>query len=507
MLFIKKENYSNRTILILLSLIFPVVTIAPLGTWIPLVMLGIISFFFLKIRSKNISIEGLYLIVSIAFIWILLNVFVVTKNFFILEKVFQLIFLIFSGLLASKFIIQISHEKKSVFIFSISFILSSLLVILDTKFNLGLKLWLSKNFDFSNFENFYELKNWISLGNFKEKYFDMIITYNHNSYSRGIIALVIFSFPLLVICFFYKFKALAFTILLMDVLLAFLTSNLSIIFCTSIAIFFGTIFYFKAKKFKEYFFWLLGIYFLCCPFFLGQIDYKRFSEYESSLIQKRHNLFIEHCGNNYLRNFLNANINTLHIQCFDINEKQIGPSPYGYNDVMLNLFSLKNNFENFRLYVRYIYYTKASEKMHRLIIWSYVKEKILEKPFFGHGFLSSRNINNDVRETANTTKYELIPLHPHNSILEIWLELGAIGVIIFFIFLKILFNKIFYFDRINHKVTTVVIISFFQIFYIGQISFSFWQPWWIAVILITFILYKIVFKLFGFYEPRSDALN
>ena len=145
--------------------------------------------------------------------------------------------------------------------------------------------------------------------------------------------------------------------------------------------------------------------------------------------------------------------------------------------------------------------------MHRLIIWSYVKEKILEKPLLGHGFLSSGGIDNEARDTKNFTKYELIPLHPHNSILEIWLELGVVGIIIFFIFIKILFNRIYNFDRINHKIASVSIISFFQIFFIGQISFSFWQSWWIAVILITFIFYKIVFKLYGFYESRLDTLN
>ena len=32
----------------------------------------------------------------------------------------------------------------------------------------------------------------------------------------------------------------------------------------------------------------------------------------------------------------------------------------------------------------------TSQKIHRLIIWSYAKEKIMEKPFIGHGFFLSR---------------------------------------------------------------------------------------------------------------------
>ena len=180
----KKETHFDRIILIFLSLICPIVAIAPLGSWIPLAVLGIVSFFFLETRSKNTFTESSHLIIFIAFIWILLNVLFILKNFFILEKVLQLIFLIFSGLVASKFMLQISNVKKPAFIFAISFISSALLVILDTKFNLGVKLWLSKNFDFSNFKSFYELKQWISLSDFKVKYFDLIASYNDNSYSR-----------------------------------------------------------------------------------------------------------------------------------------------------------------------------------------------------------------------------------------------------------------------------------------------------------------------------------
>lgn len=522
MLFIKKETYANTIVLIILSLICPVVVIAPLGTWIPLGILGVVSIFFLKDRLKGLFTKDLNLIVAVAFIWILLNVFFILRNFYLLEKVFQIFFLIASGIIASKLVLDISNEKKAVVIFSISFIFSSVLVILDTKYNLGLKLWLSKNFDFNNFENFYKLKYWVSLSDFKTKYSDLIITYNQNSYSRGVMALIIFSFPLFSICIFYNYKILAYVIVLINFLLAFLTSNLSIIFCTTIAFFFGVIYYFKTKNFKKYFIWILGMYFLSCPFFLGQIDYRKFSEYENNLVQKRHDILIGYCDNNHFNNSMriinngldsdqlpSPNIKkiTLYIKCFKFDEKLIGPFPNKYNHVYYNLVGSENSFENIETYMKYIFYTTFSTKIHRLIIWSYVKEKILEKPFFGHGFLSSRHINSEVKETKSTTRYELIPLHPHNSILEIWLELGLLGVIIFFIFIHILLKRINNFDVINHKVATVAIISFFQILFVGQISFSFWQSWWIAVILITFILYKIVFKLYGFYEPRSDPLN
>ena len=50
--------------------------------------------------------------------------------------------------------------------FSFSLIISAAIIMLDVGMNIGLKIWLSKNFDFSNFYNFYSLKSWITLKEF-----------------------------------------------------------------------------------------------------------------------------------------------------------------------------------------------------------------------------------------------------------------------------------------------------------------------------------------------------
>ena len=96
--------------------------------------------------------------------------------------------------------------KKIIAVFSISFILSAILIIVDSKINLGLKLWLSKNFDFSNFKSFYELKDWTSFSDFRKNNFNQIISYNNTAYSRGIIGLSLLVLPLFLLCFFYNLK-------------------------------------------------------------------------------------------------------------------------------------------------------------------------------------------------------------------------------------------------------------------------------------------------------------
>ena len=59
--------------------------------------------------------------------------------------------------------LKITKFDKIIIVFAISFLLSSFFIIIDLKFSLGLKLWMSKNFDSGNFENFISLKVGLTL--------------------------------------------------------------------------------------------------------------------------------------------------------------------------------------------------------------------------------------------------------------------------------------------------------------------------------------------------------
>jgi exopolysaccharide production protein ExoQ len=66
---------------------------------------------------------------------------------------------------------------------------------------------------------------------------------------------------------------------------------------------------------------------------------------------------------------------------------------------------------------------------HRLLIWSFVGNRIAEHPIVGWGFDSSRAIpGGDVAIRSGET---WLPLHPHDAALQVWLELGIPGVALF----------------------------------------------------------------------------
>ena len=131
----------------------------------------------------------------------------------------------------------------------------------------------------------------------------------------------------------------------------------------------------------------------------------------------------------------------------------------------------------------------------------------MDKPFAGHGFFSSRYMSQELRQTLRGTNYQYMPLHPHNSILQVWLELGIIGIIIFLVFIKVLLNKIYFYHKKNSLTSALALFSFLQILVTGQIAYGFWQIWWIATIIIIFILYTILFYNIRSDESRSNSLN
>lgn len=65
---------------------------------------------------------------------------------------------------------------------------------------------------------------------------------------------------------------------------------------------------------------------------------------------------------------------------------------------------------------------------HRLEIWSFVGQRIAERPLLGWGLDASRAIpgGKELIQPGETW----LPLHPHNAALQVWLELGLPGAVL-----------------------------------------------------------------------------
>lgn len=121
--------------------------------------------------------------------------------------------------------------------------------------------------------------------------------------------------------------------------------------------------------------------------------------------------------------------------------------------------------------------------VHRIKIWGFVAEKISERPLLGWGMNSSKHFSdgkNMVYSASGGYLGEALPLHPHNTILQIWVELGLPGILIF-LCLGYYFFKITYQSSKPDLVKAIILGQFLTFFIFSSLSFGLWQAWWLCL--------------------------
>ena len=132
----------------------------------------------------------------------------------------------------------------------------------------------------------------------------------------------------------------------------------------------------------------------------------------------------------------------------------------------------------------------ALSDIHRYMIWNTTYNHIKDKPIFGHGLDSTRALysHEDKITTEVTMKAtgesagihaEPIPLHPHNAILQVWLELGVVGAGLLAFFLVKILNLVQKVTR-NHWEAAVCYGVFTSGLTISSLSYGIWQSWWLG---------------------------
>jgi O-antigen ligase len=139
---------------------------------------------------------------------------------------------------------------------------------------------------------------------------------------------------------------------------------------------------------------------------------------------------------------------------------------------------------------------------HRLEIWSFVGGKIAEKPMFGWGLDSSRAIPGGSAPIPGAPSgQQWLPLHPHNAALQLWLELGAPGAILFawlvaWVWLRLgdaMWPPLFA-AAAGSSLVTALIVAF------G--SYGVWQEWWIGSEFLTVLLILAMSRLLPQFMPE-----
>ncbi|MBN9495489.1 MAG: O-antigen ligase family protein [Alphaproteobacteria bacterium] len=119
---------------------------------------------------------------------------------------------------------------------------------------------------------------------------------------------------------------------------------------------------------------------------------------------------------------------------------------------------------------------------HRAAIWSFAAERIFEKPAFGWGMHASRAIPGAKRQFAPGA--ELMPLHPHNAALQLWLELGLSGAFAGAALMLALGRRI----RGDAPTRAALAATLGAAVVIAGVGYGLWQGWWMAALWIIVAL-------------------
>jgi len=135
----------------------------------------------------------------------------------------------------------------------------------------------------------------------------------------------------------------------------------------------------------------------------------------------------------------------------------------------------------------------ARSALHRLYIWDFVTERVIEKPFVGWGLDGSRSIPGSQRRVLGDAP--VISLHPHNAALQIWLELGAAGAALAALLVMIIGAGLAHLPRLGRATSAATL---FGTLAIASLSFGIWQNWWMAALGLIAVLSSAL------RPPRSD---
>lgn len=113
---------------------------------------------------------------------------------------------------------------------------------------------------------------------------------------------------------------------------------------------------------------------------------------------------------------------------------------------------------------------------HRLEVWTFVSEEIATAPLTGQGLEATRFLKSEKVMPYMRTDHVL---HPHNAVLQIWIEFGVVGMLLTIAFLFFIFNKI---DDKSHAMQRFSIVFFIVCMAVLSMGYGLWQAWLIGMI-------------------------
>lgn len=113
---------------------------------------------------------------------------------------------------------------------------------------------------------------------------------------------------------------------------------------------------------------------------------------------------------------------------------------------------------------------------HRMEVWQFMAEQIKNAPFLGHGMESTRTLR--AGYVMPHMQSDSV-LHPHNAILQIWIEFGIVGIVLCAAFICFLLRKL---DDMPALLQRYYVVLFIVLLGVLSIGYGLWQAWLIGMI-------------------------
>ena len=117
---------------------------------------------------------------------------------------------------------------------------------------------------------------------------------------------------------------------------------------------------------------------------------------------------------------------------------------------------------------------------HRFAIWDFAATRTMEQPLLGWGLGASRVVPgaDGIAELVGA-RAEALPLHPHNALLQLWLELGIPGIVLALTAVVAILARIRRHIS-GRKELAVALTVIFSATLIAELSYGIWQTWWLV---------------------------
>lgn len=139
-----------------------------------------------------------------------------------------------------------------------------------------------------------------------------------------------------------------------------------------------------------------------------------------------------------------------------------------------------------------------SDSWERTVLWNDFTQAVFERIWFGWGMGSSRVLPLPaLSDPSQTISY--IWTHPHNALLQVWVEFGAVGAVMTFLGLLL---GIRYLMALPARIFPFALAAFSGAFSAAAISHGAWQSWWLALMGATVIAFGILVA-----DMRADAVS